>query len=498
MLAKHNAASDTILRRKQRVLYADKVIQTTAFDNGLKQNIQLEGGGYVGAMTYTPHYYNMVGGALVTTEEERLSYIAGVPGSETVPGAPTNLVASMVGTTSATVTFTAGEEGSSPITNYEYSIDNGASWTAFSPIDTSSPVTISGLTASTAYQIKLRAINAVGTGAASDVLSVTTISLEAPILNLAVAGDTLAYIYFTAGAIAGGTTITNYEYSFDGGDSWTAFDPADTASPLKLTSLTNDTTYNVQLRAINSVSGPTPASGTLSVTPVAATPALPRLHYDPSDSSSYSGSGSIVSNIGSYGTLNGTLAGGVAYTGTGVVTPVFNFPGTAGAVISFPSYNFGTSITAIAWIYPRPTSTINGLLANATSGVQPNGFKFQWNTWTNDSRVIGMQAGNGTQGGDNFSVSNTIVYNEWQHVAYVFDQANRRVIFYRNGLPVDMQTSITPVANINVSAAFNIGGYRDGFYNMNAQLASIKVYNTLLNAAQIRADYDSTQARFFD
>jgi hypothetical protein len=107
-----------------------------------------------------------------------------------------------------------------------------------------------------------------------------------------------------------------------------------------------------------------------------------------------------------------------------------------------------------------------------------------------------MQAGNGTAGADNYSVKDVINYDEWQHVGYVFDQANRRVIFFKNGAPVDMLSSIEPVANIGTNQAFNIGGYIGGSYTMNAQLGYIKVFNTLLNAAQIMDDYNNTKAQF--
>jgi hypothetical protein len=38
------SASDTMLRRKQRVLFADKTIQETAVTEGLRARLVLEGG----------------------------------------------------------------------------------------------------------------------------------------------------------------------------------------------------------------------------------------------------------------------------------------------------------------------------------------------------------------------------------------------------------------------------------------------------------------------
>ena len=66
--------------------------------------------------------------------------------------------------------FTApSSNGGSTITDYEYQLDGG-SWVSAST--TTSPVVISGLTNGTSYSVKLRAVNAVGGGAASVSVSV--------------------------------------------------------------------------------------------------------------------------------------------------------------------------------------------------------------------------------------------------------------------------------------------------------------------------------------
>ena len=55
--------------------------------------------------------------------------------------------------------------GGDSITNYEYSTNDGASWS--SALTTSSPIVITGLTNGTAYDVKLRAVNVAGSGPAS-------------------------------------------------------------------------------------------------------------------------------------------------------------------------------------------------------------------------------------------------------------------------------------------------------------------------------------------
>ena len=77
-----------------------------------------------------------------------------------------------------------------------------------------------------------------------------TTTPKAPTTLVATTGNTQVSVAFTAGA-DGGATITNYKYSIDGGETFTAFDPAQTTSPVVITGLTNGTEYTVILKAVN-------------------------------------------------------------------------------------------------------------------------------------------------------------------------------------------------------------------------------------------------------
>ncbi len=88
------------------------------------------------------------------------------------PAAPTALTAT-AGNGQASLSFTPGADGGSPITNYQYSRNNGA-WTSAGSF--TSPVLIDGLTNGTAYSIELRGVNALGNGTASAAVSVTPVA----------------------------------------------------------------------------------------------------------------------------------------------------------------------------------------------------------------------------------------------------------------------------------------------------------------------------------
>ena len=87
------------------------------------------------------------------------------------PGAPTNLNATPLDG-AVKISFVAGTDNGSAISNYAYSIDGGE-FTALATPDSQSPITIPNLVNGQTYSVALRAVNAVGEGAGSVALSVT-------------------------------------------------------------------------------------------------------------------------------------------------------------------------------------------------------------------------------------------------------------------------------------------------------------------------------------
>jgi hypothetical protein len=95
-------------------------------------------------------------------------------GAATTPGAPTisGIGADVDG---LEVSFVPpASDGGSPITNYEYSLDGGTTWVTPAPAATSSPLVVAGLASGTTYQVRLRAVNAEGTGTQSNLIEATT------------------------------------------------------------------------------------------------------------------------------------------------------------------------------------------------------------------------------------------------------------------------------------------------------------------------------------
>ncbi|MEY4131011.1 MAG: hypothetical protein RLZZ31_1135 [Actinomycetota bacterium] len=200
---------------------------------------------------------------VATPSASAQSVLAGVA-TAALPQAPS--VSSVTsGNSSATVNFTAGDAGGAPITNYQYSVNGGTTWITRSPASTTSPLVISGLQNGTSYDVQIRAVNSEGPGAATSTTQVTPQGPPAaPTITGITQTATSLSVGFTAPSSNGGSTVTNYEYTTDGGTTWVAVSPASTSSPLSISGLAAGTSYSVAIRAVNAI-GPGTATATRAV-----------------------------------------------------------------------------------------------------------------------------------------------------------------------------------------------------------------------------------------
>lgn len=190
----------------------------------------------------------------------RASASRGFFGGGSTPTPPTNL-SSIEGNQQLTISFTAPSfNGGLTIGNYEYALstNSGSSygaWTPFSPVDTSSPVVIGGLTNGQAYHVKLRARNALGGGQESDPLSTNTTPFtvpSAPVVSVARQASQTLRITLTTAAPGNGRTVTGYEYRIKSSGSYGSYIAlSGTTGPWDIGSLSNGTSYTVQVRGVN-------------------------------------------------------------------------------------------------------------------------------------------------------------------------------------------------------------------------------------------------------
>ena len=207
----------------------------------------------------------------------------------TVPGAPTSLTATASGTSTIDLSWTApADEGGSAITGYkiEVSPNGDSNWTnrVANTGTTSTTYSHTGLSAGTTRHYRVSAINANGTGAASNVDDATTDDAAATVpgaptgLTATASGTTTIDLSWTAPADNGGSAITGYkiEVSSDGGSSWTdrEANTGTTTTTYAHTGLSAGTTRYYRVSAINSV-GTGAASNVDNATTDDAAPTVP-------------------------------------------------------------------------------------------------------------------------------------------------------------------------------------------------------------------------------
>jgi outer membrane protein OmpA-like peptidoglycan-associated protein len=172
-----------------------------------------------------------------------------------VPAAP-SITSTTAGNGQANVMYTAvADPANAPVLRYEYSA-NGA---AAVSIGLTNPFIATGLINEVSNTITVRAVNAAGAGPWSTASNVTPVGPPVSPTNLAVTpGNRHLAITFSAPPTPL-NAIDAYQYSTDGGTTWsntptlsTAYDIT-TLSTDGATALTNGATYNVQVRAHNSL-----------------------------------------------------------------------------------------------------------------------------------------------------------------------------------------------------------------------------------------------------
>jgi hypothetical protein len=179
--------------------------------------------------------------------------------------APTSVV-STKGNGQISVAFSAPVfNGGLVITTYQYALstDSYATWTTRSAGTTASPLVITGLTNGTSYGVKLRAVNALGSGTASDAATAvipSTVPGTPTNVQGTANGVTSSTVTWTAPAAANTgpnfTDITGYkvEYALSPYSSYTVFtaDTGNANTSISVTGLTNGGSYKFKVTAKNS------------------------------------------------------------------------------------------------------------------------------------------------------------------------------------------------------------------------------------------------------
>jgi titin len=180
----------------------------------------------------------------------------------TTPGTPTALTATPLAL-SVSLSWAAPASNGANISDYviQYSSNSGGSWTTFPHAASSSTsITVTGLS-TIPYVFRIAAVNSVGQGSYTAATASVTPSAVATVPGAptgvtGTVGSSQVSLSWTAPANIGGSLLTDYTitYSSNNWASSTTFPhAASTATSIVVTGLTNGTTYQFKVAAVNSV-----------------------------------------------------------------------------------------------------------------------------------------------------------------------------------------------------------------------------------------------------
>ncbi|WP_309613995.1 fibronectin type III domain-containing protein [Flavobacterium sp.] len=446
----------------------------------------------------------LTGGASGSTERlDNIILNGTVTATTTAPLAPT-ITAITPGNGQLSVAFTAGGNGGSAITNYKYSTDGGTNFTACSPTQTTSPIVITGLTNGTSYNVQIKAVNAIGDGTATvSTVATPRTTPSAPTIGTITPGIGQLSVAFTAGS-DGGSAITNYKYSLNGGSFVSA---GSTSSPIVITGLTNGTSYNVQLLAVN-VAGDGTASGASAGTPRTSPSAVTGLTATAGNSQvtlaftagsnggsaitdyvyslnggSFTSAGTTTSPIVVTGLTNGTsysfVVKAVNAAGNGTASSTVSAtPRTTASAPSITTITPGDSSLSVAFTAPSSNGgaaitdykySINGgsSFISAGSTTSPIGISGLTNGTTYDVQLLAVNAaGDGApsatvQGTPVAASTATITTNKSSVTAFstIYGTASSTDNFTVSGAALTDNITITAPSGFEVSTTSNTSGF---------------------------------------
>lgn len=369
------------------------------------------------ARTYTVTASNSNGTSLSSASSSP-NTTASVPQAPTI-NSITNVGGQPANAPQSSVAFTANATGGLAITGFTVTSSSGASNTG-----SSSPIVVTE-SGSATYTYTVTATNARGTSLASAGVSgfiasvpvAPTIGTLSNVTNIAYGSNPQFTLTFTAPTNTGGSAITSYKYSTDGGTTYIT--APSTTSPMTLTTRSTSgtpafvagTSYTVILKAVN-VNGDGAASAASNSVTAATAPSTPTVTLSSTGITnitatySYNNGGLPVTGfypstspmLGTMGTNGnptpvGNTSGTVSFTGSWV-------QGTS-YTVTFPIVNAigassvtTTSITPYAATAPSAPASLSAAVSNTTTVTLTYGAISQ------NGSALTAWTGSGTSTGD--------------------------------------------------------------------------------------------------
>jgi hypothetical protein len=214
------------------------------------------------------------------------------------------------------------------------------------------------------------------------------------------------------------------------------------------------------------------------------------LYYDPSNSSSYSGTGTTINDL-SGNALSGTLSN-VTYT-----SPYLSFNGSS-SQISIPDNVLlepGSGDWTIEfWVNHSVIAGASRVLIGKTNGGNAADWGYGLRTQSNGNTYI--EVGNGTT--SITSPTTALTINNWYQVVGVWTNvASNSIALYLNGNSVGSNShSFTSVKDTTSSAY--IGSFNGGQFSqwLNGRIGVVRMYNSALSGPQILQNFNADKSKY--
>jgi hypothetical protein len=273
--------------------------------------------------------------------------------------------------------------------------------------------------------------------------------------------------------------------------------PTNTKTPTPTPTPTNTVTSTPTVTPTNTPTTTQTPTNTTSPTPT-STPAVPvttnlRLYYDPSNLSSYPGTGTTINDLSGNG-LNGSMSG-ITFT-----TPYFSYNGTSSQVRvdDNPLLEPGSGDwTMEVWVNQAVLGN-DVVLGKFDNGGLTIDVSYSIRT-TNTTYYA--QLGSGSGSGSSLFVNSTNyvgTLNTWYQLVYVFTNVTDNTLeTFVNGVSIgSVSHSLTSI--LNVTNPLYIGSYNGGEFSQwfDGKIGITRLYNASLTSTQVLQNYNADKSKY--
>ena len=216
------------------------------------------------------------------------------------------------------------------------------------------------------------------------------------------------------------------------------------------------------------------------------------VYYDGRETSSYSGSGTTVTDI-SPNTNNGTLNGGVGFDST---YKAFTFDGTDDYILTDVTNPEGAFVHSVStWVKADTMTGSNDNITQIGKGADAHTKRLQFCLVDIDGVPGQINMG---LSGSSVKFKTNLQVGVWYHLVYTYNggaagAGSTSYNMYVNGVSISVDSgSGSGVLNLDANAKFAVGGHHLGTagFHFDGSIANVRLYSKALNAGQVQELYD--------